>query len=106
MKSNIKSTENILSDITKTKMSLFNNENYILWKIKKNWINITGEEIGGKSFPKYLYNKKMTLNVEDSLIHHSILVHTGVIIEKRSGKRTGNKKNRKKTEKKHCKKFN
>ena len=82
MKSNIKSTENILSDITKTKMSLFNNENYILWKIKKNWINITGEEIGGKSFPKYLYNKKMTLNVEDSLIHHSILVHTGVIIEK------------------------
>ena len=82
MKSNIKSTENIISDITKTKMSLFNNENYILWKIKKNWINITGEEIGGKSFPKYLYNKKMTLNAEDSIIHHSILVHAGLIIEK------------------------
>ena len=61
MKSNIKSAENIVSNITKSKISLFNNEKYILWQINKKWTEIAGEEIGRNSFPKNLYKDRKSV---------------------------------------------
>ena len=82
MKSDIKSAENIVSNIIKSKISLFNNEKYILWQINKKWTEIAGEEIGRNSFPKNLYNGKIIVNVNDTVIYHSLVIHRNVVIQK------------------------
>lgn len=82
MSSRVKSTGKIISDITEKEISVFNSEKYILWKISKKWTEITGEEIGEKSFPEKLYRGMLTVNVEDPIIHHSIIIHSKIIVEK------------------------
>ncbi len=63
----------------KKKISFFNNEKYILEKIKKNWEIFVGGPIFERSEPKSLFEKKMIVNLTDSTVYHTFLMHKNVI---------------------------
>lgn len=82
MSNSVKSTGKIIENITETGISAFKSGKYVLWKISKNWKEITGKEIGTKSFPKKFYEGKLTVNVSDPVIYHSIVIHSNIIVRK------------------------
>ena len=81
MMKNFKSTKNIVLKILENK-KIFKNESYILWKLKENWIEITGKTIGENTDLKWLKNGILTVNVSDPSIYHSIITYQNVIINK------------------------
>ena len=63
----------------KKKISFFNNEKYILEKIKKNWEIFVGGPIFERSEPKSLFQKILTVNLTDATVYHTFLLHKNVV---------------------------
>ena len=63
----------------KKKISFFNNEKYILEKIKKNWEIFVGGPIFERSEPKSLFQKILTVNLTDATVYHIFLLHKNVV---------------------------
>ena len=63
----------------KKKISFFNNEKYILEKIKKNWEIFVGGPIFERSEPKSLFQKILTVNLTDATVYHTFLLYKNVV---------------------------
>ena len=63
----------------KKKISFFNNEKYILEKIKKNWEIFVGGPIFERSELKSLFQKILTVNLTDATVYHTFLLHKNVV---------------------------
>lgn len=73
--------ENIFEEMN----PLFRKEGYLLWKIRNNWKNLAEDIISEKSEVTGLYNGELTINVTDSLMHHTIIMCENILIKKING---------------------
>ncbi len=62
--------------------SLSGNENYVLWKIRKNWETVVGNLNAENSEPYSLFKGKLIINVYNPVIYHSIVTYGNIIGDK------------------------
>ena len=81
MSRGFKSTKNIIMEI-KENRNIFRSEGYNLWRLKKEWIAVTGERIGENTVPVQLRDGVLVIDVNDASIYHFMITAQDIIIAK------------------------
>lgn len=84
MDKNINMISQISNEFFKNKIIKNNNfkNKYYFWQIIENWEKIVDKLMCEKSEVKNFYGKKLTINVNDSNVHHILKVYQGNLIRK------------------------
>ena len=78
----IRELKSLALEAIEKKSSLWKNEKYIFFKIKRNWKQIVNGPIGEKTYAKGLFNKNLVVVINDNVIYHTAIMCAEVIKEK------------------------